>query len=75
MTACCGPIDGFETVPGAIRPERGGPGVAVGAGAVEDPAPNAGGSGPIWPGVVLKKVAPAYLSRPAAAPTRRKTAE
>ena len=37
--------------------------------------PERGGSGPIWPGAALKKVAPAYLSRLTAAPTRRKTAE
>ena len=56
MTACCGPVDGFETVPGAIPPRT-------------------RGERPDLAGVVLKKVAPAYLSRPTAAPTRRKTAE
>ena len=37
--------------------------------------PERGGERPDLAGVVLKKVAPAYLSRPTAAPTHRKTAE
>ena len=77
MTACCGPADEFETVPGAIPPRTRGewpvdPAFAV---ALARSRPERGGSGPIWPGAALKKVAPAYLSRLTAAPTRRKTAE
>ena len=77
MTAGCGPVDGFETVPGAIPPRTQGewpadPAFAV---ALARSRPERGGSGPIWPGAALKKVAPAYLSRPTAAPIRSRTAE
>ena len=57
VAADCGPVDGFESIPGGAIP------------------PRTRGNGPIRPGAALKKVAPAYLSRPTAAPARSRTAE
>ena len=74
MAACCSPVDGFETVPGRSRPNAGDLGSQSGLAQSKIP-PRTRGERPDLAGVVLKKVAPAYLSRPTAAPTRRKTAE